>query len=48
MTQNTPEIPAGCPFHGSSEHKTTTQSPRPAEAVGLDARGHYRVHNLGC
>ena len=50
MIQNTPEIPAGCPFHGpsshTSEHKTTPQSPRPAEAVGLDARGHYRIHSF--
>ncbi|MGY2895471.1 cytochrome P450 [Deinococcus sp. UYEF24] len=50
MTQNTPEIPAGCPFHGSSnntsEHKTTAQTPRPVEAVGLDVRGHYRVHSF--
>ncbi|WP_407569732.1 cytochrome P450 [Deinococcus altitudinis] len=50
MTRNTPEIPAGCPFHGASgttsEHKTTPQSPRPAEAVGLDERGHYRVHSF--
>jgi cytochrome P450 len=46
MTQNTPEISAGCPFHGASEHKTTTQMPRPPEEVGLDSRGHYRVHSF--
>ena len=47
MTHNTtPEIPVGCPFHASSEHKTTPVQVRPPAEVTLDERGHYRVHSF--
>jgi cytochrome P450 len=42
----TPEIPAGCPFHPPSQHKTTPVQPRPQAEVTLDERGHYRVHSF--
>lgn len=42
----TPEIPAGCPFHAASEHKTTAHRPRPDAEVTLDERGHYHVHSF--
>ena len=42
----TEPIPAGCPFHAPSEHKTTRVLPRPQAEVTLDERGHYRVHSF--
>ena len=42
----TDPIPAGCPFHAPSEHKTTQAQPRPQAEVTLDERGHYRVHSF--
>ena len=41
-----PTLPAGCPFHASSEHRTTQAAPRPEAEVTLDAHGHYRVHSF--
>ena len=42
----TEPIPANCPFHAPSEHKTTRVLPRPQAEVTLDERGHYRVHSF--